>query len=217
MQAVANTLNTFWNYEATACSSGVSAPRTQLTGGATYLYSDDDTDGMLLRLNNPAPAGAYFAAWNADPVASSSNVLAIHHPRGDAKKVSSGQHISTGTYLTTVGWTNGTTEVGSSGSGLFTLSSRGYELRGGLYGGAASCANTGSLSNTANRDHYSRLDVLFPNVRQYLAAEPIEVNGSAPLIPPSGPQASASAAPSSPGKRALLLRRLLDRKNARRR
>jgi hypothetical protein len=217
MQAVANTLNTFWNYEATACSSGVSAPRTQLTGGATYLYSDDDTDGMLLRLNNPAPAGAYFAAWNADPVASSSNVLAIHHPRGDAKKVSSGQHISTGTYLTTVGWTNGTTEVGSSGSGLFTLSSRGYELRGGLYGGAASCANTGSLSNTANRDHYSRLDVLFPNVRQYLAAEPIEVNGSAPLIPPSGPQASASAAPSSPGKRALLLRRLLDRKNAMRR
>ena len=59
--------------------------------------------------------------------------------------------------------------------------------------------------------------MLFPNVRQYLAAEPIEVNGSAPLIPPSGPQASASAAPSSPGKRALLLRRLLDRKNAMRR
>lgn len=184
MQAVANTLNTFWNYEATGCNSGVSAVRTQLAGGATYLYSDDTTDGMLLRLNNPAPAGAYFAAWNAGPVAQSSPVLAIHHPRGDAKKVSSGSQLGASASLITVGWTNGTTEGGSSGSGLFTRTASGYELRGGLYGGDASCANTGSLANPANRDYYSRLDVLFPNVKQYLAADDVPQNGSAPLLPP---------------------------------
>jgi hypothetical protein len=195
VQQVANTLNTFWNYEATACGSGVSTARTQLAGGATYLYSDAGTDGMLLRLNNPAPAGAYFAAWNAGPLAPSSAVLAIHHPRGDAKKVSSGQHVSSDSTQHAVGWLSGTTEGGSSGSGLFTLARSGYELRGGLYGGSASCDNDGSLSNPGNRDYYSRLDVLFPNVRHYLAADPVEMNGSAPLIPPAS-AASAQSAPS---------------------
>ena len=49
---------------------------------------------------------------------------------------------------------------GSSGSGLFTRNVDGdYELRGGLYGGLASCANSGSVGNAQNRDFYSRLDV----------------------------------------------------------
>ncbi len=197
VQTVANTLNTFWNYEATACRSGVSASRTQLSGGAAYLYSDADTDGMLLRLNNPAPAGAYFAGWNAGPLAQSAAVLAIHHPRGDAKKVSSGQHLTSDSVNHEVGWLSGTTEGGSSGSALFTLSRAGYELRGGLYGGSASCANAGSIANSGNRDYYSRLDVLFPNVKQYLAAEDVAMNGSAPLLPPaSGP--SSSPAPVTP-------------------
>jgi hypothetical protein len=212
VQAVANTLNTFWNYEATACKSGVSAQRTQLSGGATYLYSDDDTDGMLLRLNNPAPPGAYFAAWNAGPLAQSTNVMAIHHPAGDAKKVSTGRHVASDSTLNTVGWISGTTEGGSSGSGLFTLSSSGYELRGGLYGGDASCANTGSISNGGNRDYYSRLDVLFPHVRNYLAADLVPMNGSAPLLPPVTAPGAASAKPS--GKRALLLRYMLERRHA---
>lgn len=207
VQAVANTLNTFWNYEATSCGSGVSAPRTQLSGGATYLYSDAQTDGMLLRLNEPAPAGAFFAGWNAGPVAQSSAVLAIHHPSGDAKKVSSGQHVSSNPTHNTVGWINGTTEGGSSGSGLFTLSASGYELRGGLYGGWASCANDGSLSNPDNRDQYSRLDVLFPHVQQYLAADAIPMNGSTPLLPPatmptaSAPMTGPAAAEAAPRTR----------------
>lgn len=201
VQRVASTLNTFWNYEATSCGSGISAPRVQLTGGATYLYSDANTDGMLLRLNDAAPSGAYFAAWNAAPLAQSSAVLAIHHPSGDAKKVSSGQHVASDASFNTVGWTSGTTEGGSSGSGLFTLGRDGYELRGGLYGGSASCANDGSISNTANRDYYSRLDVLFPNVRQYLAADPIALNGSAPLIPPSPTTTTATSKGTDPAPR----------------
>lgn len=202
MQAVANTLNTFWRYEATACGSGVSQPQRQLAGGAVYLYSDERTDAMLLRLNDAAPAGAYFAAWNAGPLPASSDVLAIHHPRGDAKKVSSGRHVSSNADLHTVGWLQGTTEGGSSGSGLFTLGSGGYELRGGLYGGWASCANTGSLSNTSNRDEYSRFDVVFPRISAHLAAEPIPMNGSRPLIPPDvlTGGAAPTAAPAAPSR-----------------
>lgn len=186
MQLVANTLNTYWNYEATACNSGVAAPRTMLSGGATYLYSSDFTDGMLLRLNAAAPAGAYFAGWSAEKMKSPTEVIGIHHPRGDVKKVSSGRATPYEGYQQIyVSWLSGTTEGGSSGSAIFTRGPSGLELRGGLYGGSASCANTGSFNNSGNTDYYSRFDMVFFNTSHYLAAEPVARNGSAPLIPPS--------------------------------
>ncbi|HEY5972466.1 MAG TPA: PKD domain-containing protein [Pseudoxanthomonas sp.] len=183
-QTVASTLNTFWKYEATSCGSGVEGATVQLSGGATFLYSDPDTsttnttngtDGLLLRLNNMPPAGSEFAGWDSATLASSSNIIGIHHPAGDAKKVSSGQKVSIDSYQNGVGWLSGTTEGGSSGSGLFTADATGYHLRGGLYGGSASCANTGSLSNTQNRDYYSRFDVVFPHISQWLAPTPTNV------------------------------------------
>lgn len=171
-QAVANTLNTFWGFEATTCGGLTAAANTVLAGGATYLYSEDastGTDGLLLRLAGTPPAGAYFAGWDANQVTNGDEVLAIHHPAGDLKMSSIGEKISQDTVNIEVGWTSGTTEGGSSGSGLFTSSGSGYALRGGLYGGFASCANTGNLNNTDNRDWYSRLDVMYPNIAQYLA------------------------------------------------
>ncbi|RZA32720.1 MAG: hypothetical protein EOP92_24580 [Lysobacteraceae bacterium] len=206
LQTVANTLTTYWGYEATACNSGVQAAKVPLAGGATVLYADADTgtttttgtDAMLLRLNGTPPAGSEYAGWSSALLASGSNIIGIHHPQGDAKKVSSGQQVTRDAYLTTVAWLSGTTEGGSSGSGLFTADGDGYHLRGGLYGGSASCANTGTVANTGNRDYYSRFDVIFPNIKQWLApvsTTPIRVNGSHPLI--HSPASPAAAAPTS--------------------
>lgn len=215
-QVVASTLNTFWKYEATACGSGIVAANIQLSGGAELLYSDPDTgttttngtDGLLLRLNNTPPAGSEFAGWDSAPLAASSNIIAIHHPAGDVKKVSSGKQMSVDAYQNAVAWLSGTTEGGSSGSGLFTADATGYHLRGGLYGGSASCANSGSTTNTENRDYYSRFDVVFPHIQQWLAPAPptrIRVNGSQPRIP-GRPAATAPAAVASPvgGKSPLI-------------
>lgn len=188
-QAVASTLNTYWNFESTTCNVDVAADPVQLSGGADHLYSSAETDGALLRLRDAAPAGTTFAGWDAGALTASASVTAIHHPGGDLKKVSFGQHLpadSDGQHHA-AGWLEGTTEGGSSGSGLFTLAADGYYLRGGLYGGDASCANTGSLSDPQNIDWYSRFDVDFPNIQQYLA--PVSTtarrrNGSHPLAPP---------------------------------
>lgn len=209
-QTVASTLNTFWKYEATACRSGVVAANVQLVGGATYLYSDADTgttttngtDGLLLRLNNTPPAGAEFAGWDSAPLASSSNIIGIHHPAGDVKKVSSGQQVAVDGYQNAVSWLNGTTEGGSSGSGLFTADATGYHLRGGLYGGSAECANTGKSPDEGNIDLYSRFDVVFPHIKQWLAPAPptrIRVNGSQPRVPgkPAATVPAAATAPAS--------------------
>lgn len=189
MAKVAGTLNTYWGYEATGCGNGVQATTTLLAGGADMLYADAVTDAMLLRLRDPAPAGAEFSGWDSAALGNNAGVLAIHHPSGDAKKVSSGVKLSTDNEHHMVAWTSGTTEGGSSGSGLFTLDASGYRLRGGLYGGNASCANSGSTSNTSNRDWYSRFDVVYPSISQYLSptpsTTPIRRNGSQPLIPPT--------------------------------
>ncbi|MGN6151141.1 MAG: trypsin-like serine peptidase [Lysobacteraceae bacterium] len=202
MQTVANTLNTYWNYETTACGNFTSTAVTQLSGGATYLYSDNNTDGMLIRLNNAPPASAYFAGWNAATIADGTPVFAIHHPRGDSKKVSSGQVMSKDADNIEIAWLNGTTEGGSSGSGLFTSGPNGFVVRGGLYGGYAACSNSGTTTNTQNRDYYSRLDVYFPNIKTWLEPQPGALNGSAPRShpKPSGTVAAPSmqASPAQP-------------------
>jgi lysyl endopeptidase len=183
-QNVAATLNTHWNYEATSCGSGVSTQRTTLGTGADVLFSNPTTDTLLLRLRSDAPSFATFSGWDSSVLANGTAVFAIHHPAGDAKKVSSGQKTAETTARSQVGWLSGTTEGGSSGSGLFTVDASGqFRLRGGLWGGAASCANSGSLSNPNNYDRYSRLDVDFPQIRQYLAPQPARSNGAQPLRP----------------------------------
>lgn len=170
-QAVASTLNTFWFYDSPTCPNGTTVGSfVQRTGGAIYVFSDATSDASLLRLNDPLPGGAALGGWDAGVLADGVAITGIHHPAGDVKKVSRGQTKSAGCIASRscVGWSQGTTEGGSSGSGLFTLVSGGYYLRGGLYGGSASCANSGTVSNTANTDQYSRFSAVYASIAPYL-------------------------------------------------
>src|SRR5207253_3028829 len=60
---------------------------------------------------------------------------------------------------------SGTTEGGSSGSGLFTQSGGQYLLRGALWGGSALC------SNRSGTDFFSRFDQAYPQLSAYLGAK----------------------------------------------
>lgn len=174
-QAEGNTLTTFWFYESTGCGSNQLDPAArQVGGGAQVLFANTGSDVLFLRLNNAPPAGSYYLGWNSAQVAAGTEIVAIHHPAGDVKKVSLGQvtgigpsNLASGSFIK-AGYTDGTTEGGSSGCGLLTLSNGEFFLRGGLLGGSASCANSGSLSNPNNSDDYSRLDLVFPDLRQFL-------------------------------------------------
>ncbi|UXI66204.1 trypsin-like serine peptidase [Tahibacter amnicola] len=182
-QTEASSLTTFWRYETPDCGTLQSGARIQVTGGAQLLYSQSNTDGALLRLNSQPPAGAVLAGWDAAPLSPSTPVTTIHHPRGDNKKVSRGNHSGTTANVNIDGqlldssnrasWSEGTTQGGSSGAGLFTGTN--YQLRGGLAGGSSSCANSGDPEAEGNVDFYSRLDQIFPSVQQYLM--PVSVPG----------------------------------------
>ncbi len=183
-QTVANTLSTFWHYESATCNTLSAGLNRQMTGGATLRWSSAGTDALLLELNGSFPGGIDigFAGWNAGAITGSGStaVAAMHHPRGDNKKYSrgvfeglqsatiDGQTVSN---ANRVRWTEGSTEGGSSGGGLFTWDAQGYYLRGGLFGGSASCANSGGSLGNGNLDLYSRFDLVFPNIQQYINVE----------------------------------------------
>lgn len=174
MQTVASTLNTFWFFEAVSCGSRLTPPFSQLIDGATYIFNNPGADSLFLRLNGTPPAGVFFAGWDANLVPVGSSIVVIHHPKGDLKKVSQGSVIrysapqpnipgGASTTFSEVQYVSGTTEGGSSGSGLYTFDGSQYRLRGTLYGGSAAC------SAITDSDWYSQFDKVYPSLAQYLS------------------------------------------------
>jgi lysyl endopeptidase len=177
MQTVANSLTTLWFFEAMTCSSPsdlTNPPSVQVSGGAAFIYNDPGDDTLLLRLNGKPPAGSFYAGWNADAVAPGAQVVVVHHPEGDVKKVAQGHVIAYSspepdplggarTPFSEVTYFSGTTEPGSSGSGLFTFDGTDYQLRGTLYSGGADC--TAPMAS----DWYTRFDMAYPSLAQYLS------------------------------------------------
>ena len=141
------------------------------TGGAKLMARSFDYDWALLQFNDAAPAGASFAAWRAEPLATGAAADTLHHPEGDLTKLSTGattgyHTYSDGSTFVQMVWQQGVTEPDSSGAGLFTLSPDGtnYELRGGLYGGSSSCrAPRGTdVRPTADRVREALFSILGP-------------------------------------------------------
>lgn len=177
MQIVANSLTTLWFFEAVTCASPpdhTTPPFVQVTGGATYIYNNPGIDALFLRLNGRPPAGAFYAGWNAAALSAGTPIIVVHHPNGDLKKASQGRVVGASApqpnplggasaLFNEVTYSIGSTEVGSSGSGLFTFDGSEYQLRGALYGGAADCAATSAS------DWYSPFDQAYPSIAQYLS------------------------------------------------
>lgn len=164
---VANTLQTYWFYHASSCNgSTVNSGYRTLTGGSWLRYTNATRDVSLLELKSAPPAGAIYAGWNAGTL-SNVAIEGIHHPSGDVKKYSLGNKIGNESLdgrgpFHKVRWNDGVTEGGSSGSGLFTVSSGSYQLRGGLYGGYSFCAAP------SDPDYYSRLSDVYSSLQPYL-------------------------------------------------
>lgn len=165
----ANTLNTFWFYQSSVCNGSIpNLGYVTLYDGASLLYHDSTYDGSLLLLNDATPSGATYSGWNATAIPLNAGMIDLHHPMGDFKKISLGNYVGLNTWngvgsYSQVTWTKGITEGGSSGSGLFVLNSAGqYELRGGLRGGTVNC------TSPYGYDLYSRLDLAYPSIKQWI-------------------------------------------------
>ena len=173
-QTTASSLYTETRYRSASCNATRGNYYPTSSTGADLLYTAYNTDSTLLKLFGTPAAGALFAGWDATTLpALNTPVSNIHHPKGDAQRLSRGSVVE---YLTRnpnastnftiasaanstilgVALTVGLTEPGSSGSGLFKGTDANPQLIGQLFGGQlASCANN-PVYNV-----YGRFDVAF--------------------------------------------------------
>lgn len=162
-----NSLVFYWRYESRSCRAPGSTASGNPIGlddaieqrGGRIVANRQGTDFLLLELDDypPAEADVHYVGWDRsnDSVGSA---VSIHHPSGDEKRISfeddpltignpQGADGEADGYWVVNDWDLGTTEPGSSGSGLFDDSGR---LIGQLYGGSAACDND-------LEDYYGRL------------------------------------------------------------
>jgi hypothetical protein len=166
----------YWNYQSTRCGT-LAAPPAGFFGddqhGALLRATRSDADFSLLELTGAAEPewNLYRAGWDASGAAPAATV-GIHHPSGDVKKITAGPAPSTiascivdgavaATHWRTGPYTQGTTEGGSSGSGLFAAAgaSGARRLIGTLSGGDAACSSAAPTRPNAGTDCYGQFAV----------------------------------------------------------
>ena len=164
----------YWNYQSTRCG--------QLAAPAAGFFNDDqhgaslratraDTDVTLVELTGSMdPAwNLHYAGWDATGI-TPGGTIGIHHPSGDVKKITAGPRPQTmencisdtvysGTHWRTGPYSQGTTEGGSSGSGLFSAvgGDRAHLLIGILSGGNAGCSAISPSQPDDGYDCYGKL------------------------------------------------------------
>jgi hypothetical protein len=192
-QAVAQTVEAYWFYQTTSCNSGVLRSWIHSPPGANLLATQGANDFSFIRLQNNAPGGAFFSGWTAAAQSTGTSVFGLHHPDGYIPPaINSYLRKSIGTITNTneaclglvngyaVGWTSGTSEPGSSGSGLFT--SNGHYLV-----GALSCGPNPPTCNSAWAS-YSKFSNFYSQIRPYIYSG----TPSAPVATPASFVASHS-------------------------
>ena len=175
---VARTVEARWFFQHSSCDGAAVDSRLATTyGGADLLATSVAQDSTLLRFKRSLPGGLLYSGWSARAESHPISVYGIHHPAGGVKKYSAGTttgqsdaRVCEDPFLdigcTTVrdairvDWNDGTTERGSSGSGLF----RGRYLIGALSGGGGGCA--------ARTTAYGPFSAFYPQVSQWLGARP---------------------------------------------
>ncbi|MFB6319399.1 trypsin-like peptidase domain-containing protein [Saccharicrinis sp. FJH54] len=146
-----------FNYQVPGCHNNIEGSREQtVAGGYMRAYSEQEefknSDYALVEMSVVPPAAyrPYYSGWDAT-VTEESDVVAIHHPNGDVKKISHDEgaveitslivndyYYKTYSHWWIKDWESGVTEGGSSGCPLFNK--EGYII-GALSAGQASCSN----------------------------------------------------------------------------
>ena len=172
----AQSMVVYWNYESTSCHSMVAPPGGYFNdnqSGATLRVTRADTDLTLVELQSaPDPDwNLYYAGWDATGTVPD-GTIGIHHPSGDAKKITAGPRPQTmencivstsypASHWRTGPYSQGTTEGGSSGSALFVpagdVGGHGRRVIGILSGGTAGCSLVSPSQPDNGYDCYGKL------------------------------------------------------------
>ncbi len=125
-----------FNYEGLSCANPEKEPGVLALQGAEVLAEWEDTDMMLLRIEEeiPVTSNIYFNGWDRRESHQPLKSVIIHHPSGDIKKITT-DYDKVVPFDKSIAWNNGTVtpsfthyindfddavyQPGSSGAGLF--------------------------------------------------------------------------------------------------
>jgi lysyl endopeptidase len=146
------TVRIYWNFESPHCGDLCCGSLAQNQQGTTWRAQSSPSDFCLVELTDYplAEFNVYFTGWDARESWRPQSSTAIHHPNTDEKAITFNydpitvtSYLGTsvpgdGTHWRIDNWEDGTTEPGSSGSGLWDDN---RHLVGQLHGGYASCSS----------------------------------------------------------------------------
>ncbi len=119
------------------------------------MSTSDVSDYSLIQIEGALPDGLFWSGWTSANITDGTPAVAIHHPSGDFKRISFAEKngLCESNFLE-LDWTDGPTEPGSSGSGIFRADNG--QLFGQLFGGPSACGNEsfdcyGAFSTTYGR------------------------------------------------------------------
>lgn len=147
----------YFNVQSSTCTGNDNGRIDQNIDGSALLARDDNSDFTLITLANlpPAAYNVLYAGWDARGGVAPQSGVTLHHPQGDEKKIAVYSSAGVADEDVCIGngiggacdgflvdawrirWSSGTTEGGSSGSGLFNQN---RQIVGVLSGGGASCS-----------------------------------------------------------------------------
>ncbi|HXT19528.1 MAG TPA: serine protease, partial [Thermoanaerobaculia bacterium] len=160
-----------WFYKSAACNGQVpSLSSLPHSLGTSLVSTSTVSDFTLLRVKGALPPNPTFAGWTSDMPEGGTESLTIHHPDGDFKRVSFGvvdpdarqcTRSFRGKKLVRIDWTDGPTEPGSSGAGIFRADT--LQLFGQLLGGPSSCGHE-------TYDCFGSFAATYPRIEPFLGA-----------------------------------------------
>ncbi len=153
----------YWNFESPDCGDLCCGSLSDSQQGTIFRADYSTSDFCLVELSqDPDPDfDVYYSGWDAREENAPQRCTAIHHPNTDEKAISfnydpitvtsylSNSVPGNGSHWRVDDWEDGTTEPGSSGSGIWDEN---HHLVGQLHGGYASCSSITS-------DWYGRFSV----------------------------------------------------------
>src|SRR5215203_1644884 len=155
----------FWLYQTATCGGNPpsiqSVPRSR---GASLVSTNEQSDYTLLMVEGALPNDLFWSGWTSAKIGDGTAAASIHHPSGDFKRISfanKGESSACGSNFLRINWTDGPTEPGSSGSGVFREDTQ--QLFGQLLGGPSACGNE-------SFDCYGAFSTTYPRIKNFLKA-----------------------------------------------
>ncbi|MCX8063769.1 MAG: trypsin-like serine protease [Candidatus Hydrogenedentes bacterium] len=174
-------LEVIWDYRCEDCSNEKcpSLNDTLRSEGAESVAMSECLDTYLIRIVNEVPVGQYgraYAGWDTAEVTEGSVIYGAHHPEGKLMMAVIGKvdrvdvgacrdaFCSAMTYHTNeILWTEGITDFGSSGAGIFC---KDFNFK--LVGMLSSGPKHNCIDRSNNYDYIASFRYFFPLIKCYL-------------------------------------------------